>query len=204
MATLDTSDEYDDDDLSAELDLYFIAIFSQIERQTSYFTAPTADKLDEFNTQEEILQRSMHQLNIHSQRILETFRGQVGYVGCMETFVATKLLLEDVKMDHGFYMTQASKPDHETRPRDTDAAPLDGPCLLHSSPRDRELHYELPLVGGSDLDLAGQASPASAIAASEHVIERQEHTEIPERKEQTENNESKEHTEIIERQDVRG
>ena len=66
MATLDTSDEYDDDDLSAELDLYFIAMFSQIEQKTSYFTAPTADKLDEFNTQEDILQRSVHQLNIHS------------------------------------------------------------------------------------------------------------------------------------------
>jgi hypothetical protein len=162
MATLDTSDEYDDDDLSAELDLYFIAYFSQIERQPSYFTAPTADKLDEFNTQEENLQHSVHQLNIHSQRILETFRGQVGYVGCMETFVATKRILEDERKDRGFYMTQASKPDHETRP---DAAISNGPCLSHSSPRDRELHYELPLVGGSELDLAGQASPASAIAA---------------------------------------
>jgi hypothetical protein len=44
------------------------------------------------------------------------------------------------------------------------------PRLLNSSPRDRELHYELPLEGGSDLDLAGQASTASAIAAATNCL----------------------------------
>ncbi len=96
MDALDSSEGYNDDELSAELDLYFIAFFEQIARQNSYFTAPTADKLNEFNHQEDILQRSVLQLNIHSQRILETCRSQVRYVGSMETFVAHKRILEEV------------------------------------------------------------------------------------------------------------
>ena len=35
-----------------------------------------------------------------------------------------------------------------------------------SSPRDREIHFDPPLMGGSDPDLAGQASPDRAIIIS--------------------------------------
>ena len=105
---LDLPDDYNDDELAVEIDLYFIALFKQIERQNSYFAAPTAEQLDEFKTQEEILQECIQQLNIHSQRILETFKSQVGYVGCMETFIANKRILEEVRLDQGFHMNNAS------------------------------------------------------------------------------------------------
>ena len=56
MAAADSSDEYDDDDLAAEIDIYFTAFFMQMDRQNSYYNAPTAEKLEEFHYHETILQ----------------------------------------------------------------------------------------------------------------------------------------------------
>ena len=78
--------EYDDDEIAAEIDLYFLAVFKNIDRQNEYLLEPTAEKLQEFNEHEGYLLRATSQLNIHSQRIVLRFREQIGYVGCMDTF----------------------------------------------------------------------------------------------------------------------
>ena len=153
MAAADSSDEYDDDDLAAEIDIYFTTFFMQMDRQNNYYASPTAAKLEEFNHHETILQRSVQQLNVHSQRILETFKSQVGYVDVMETFVQKKQLLDTVSCNHGLLLHQASKPHIETQLGE-----------LPLSPRDRDAYYDSPLLGGSDLDVAGQAGPARGVA----------------------------------------
>ena len=103
----DTETDYDptynDDDIAEEIDSYLLAVTKQIERQMAYLLAPTAQKLMEFNEHEGYLMSATRQLNIHSQRIVLTFRAQIGYVGCMDTFIANKRSLEAVRLDQGFY-----------------------------------------------------------------------------------------------------
>ncbi len=88
--------EYDDDEIAEEIDYYFLAIFKNIDRQNEYLLEPTAAKLQEFNDHEGYLLLAVRQLNIHSQRIVSHFRERIGYVGCMDTFLATRRSLDEV------------------------------------------------------------------------------------------------------------
>jgi hypothetical protein len=174
--------EYDDAVVSEEIDLYFLAVIKQIERQIEYVLAPTTDKLTEFNAHEEHLMRAARQLNIHSQRIVLTFREQVGYVGCMQTFIANQRSLEGVRMDRGFYMCEETKPTLDTTTklelendthrnnRSNAVALFESELQLETilpsrtsrfSPRDRDIPAAPPLEGGPVLGIAGQASAVS-------------------------------------------
>jgi hypothetical protein len=106
----DSDSEYDDAEIAEEIDLHFLAIIKNIERQNEYFLAPTAEKLLEFNEHEGYITRATSQLNIHSQRIVFRFQEEIGYVGCMDTFIANKHSLEKVKPDRGLYMSEETKP----------------------------------------------------------------------------------------------
>ncbi len=66
----------------------------------------------------------------------------------MDTFIANRRSLDAVSIDTGFSMHEETKPASELP-------------TSHFSPRDREASSDPPLVGGSELGLAGQASPAS-------------------------------------------
>ncbi len=140
--------EYNDDEIAEDIDLYFLAIFKTIDRQNEYLSVPTAAKLQEFNDHEGYLLQSESQLNIHSQRIVRRFREQIGYVGCMDTFIANRRSLDAVRVDMGFNRHGETKPTSES------TSPF--------SPRDRNASFNPLLVGGLESGIAGQASSASS------------------------------------------
>jgi hypothetical protein len=220
-------DDYDEDELTAEIDLYFIALFKQIERQNSYYATPTAEQLQEFNTHEAILQRFIHQLNVHSQRILETFKSQVGYVGSMETFVANKRILEEVRLDRNFYTDKASKPNNEMQPGTTDPEikiehkKHTDKEQFHTERKEHACHEQLgidsqeheckerPVMEHKELHTERkehERHEQPGIESQEHeckeppAMERKTHIILTERNEHTDElTERKEHTELFER-----
>ena len=155
--------EYDDAELAEEIDFYFLAIIQNLERQKEYLLAPTAEKLITFNWHEETLVLATSQLNIHSQRIVRTFRTQLGYVGCMETFLAQHRSLEESQVPTKPAIDTATDieiPSHLSS--EVDTCRNDGIPAIASSgfgPRDRDISADPLLEGGLVLDLAGQASP---------------------------------------------
>ena len=104
----DSDDEYDDVEIAEEIDFHFLAIIQNIERQRAYLLAPTAEKLNEFNEHEGFISQAASLMNIHSQRIVLNFREQLGYVGCMDTFILRTRCLEEDRKHNGFYMTEES------------------------------------------------------------------------------------------------
>jgi hypothetical protein len=97
----DFDDEYDDVEIAEEIDVHFLAIIQNIERQKEYLLAPTAEKLQEFKEHDGYITQAISQLNIHSQRIVLSFKAQVGYVGCMTTFIANKALATEIDFEIG-------------------------------------------------------------------------------------------------------
>ena len=103
-----------DDELDEDLEFFFLAVTNQIARQKEYLLAPTEAKLEDYNTHERYLLRATEELNIHSERIILAFREQVGYVGCMETFIANHQSLQEIRQDNNFYMQAATTPTPES------------------------------------------------------------------------------------------
>ena len=83
----DPHSEYNDENIAAEIDLYFLAILKNMERQRDYLETPTAEKLHIINAHEGFISTSFNALNVHSQRIISTFKIQIGYEGCMDTLI---------------------------------------------------------------------------------------------------------------------
>jgi hypothetical protein len=117
----------------------------------SYLQTPTAAKLHIINEHEAFITTSSTELNVHSQRIISTFKIQIGYESCMDTLIKRFPL-----------HTNEMQPTHATKPEgNTGTEPklnnLEGEQPTFS-PRDRDVPTDPPLVGGSVFDLAGQAS----------------------------------------------
>ncbi len=83
----DSHTEYNDENIAAEIDLYFLAILKNMERQRDYLQTPTAEKLHIINAHEAFTMTTSSELNIHSQRIITTFKMQIGYERCMNTLI---------------------------------------------------------------------------------------------------------------------
>jgi hypothetical protein len=81
------NDDYNDDDIAEEIDLYFLAILKNMERQKGYLKAPTAAALHVIAEHEGFIMQAFSQLNVHSQRIITTFKSQIGYESCMDTLI---------------------------------------------------------------------------------------------------------------------
>jgi hypothetical protein len=163
--------EYDDAEIAEEIDFHFLAIIQNQERQNAYLLAPTAEKLFEFNEHEGSIVLAASFLNVHSQRIVRTFREQIGYLGCMDAFLANRNpnqagILQGL---HSHETKPAIEHNSELEidaqfPSDIPMNRLDGlPVPADASSclglRDREVNANPLLVGGLVLDLAGQASP---------------------------------------------
>jgi hypothetical protein len=159
--------EYDEAEIAEEIDFHFLAIIQNIERQKAYLLAPTAEKLHTFNEHEEFIVLAASQLNVHSQRIVRTFREQLGYEGCMDTFLANNRSIEanrahpetkpatDTNLQFEHHSHLAS--DLDTNINEGNTASTNASSCF--SPRDREVSINLLLEDELVLDLAGQASP---------------------------------------------
>ncbi len=58
-----------------------------MERQKDYILDPTEAKPDEISTHEEYILQAVSEINVHSHRIISTFRQQVGYESNMDLFI---------------------------------------------------------------------------------------------------------------------
>ncbi len=141
------NDTYDDDDIAAEIDLYFIAILKNMERQKDYLKVPTDTKLHIINEHEGFIMQAFNKLNVHSQRIITTFKSQIGYESCMDTLIKKYPLPEH----------DTTKPEgHSGIETNFNEQNLEHEQSTFIS-CDRDIHTEPPLEGELVLDLAGQA-----------------------------------------------
>ena len=94
--------------------MFVTCIFNNMDRQKSYLIEPTNQKLVEIIDHERHISKAISETNIHSQRIVQTFKDQVGYEGCMMKFIS-KNALEKSKHENlnGMQHKTLSEMQHE-------------------------------------------------------------------------------------------
>ncbi len=95
---IDPVDNYDDDKIAEEIEMFVTCIFNNMDRQKNYLIKPTNQKLIEIIDHERHISEALSETNIHSQRIVQTFKDQVGYEGRMMKFI-TKNALKKMELN---------------------------------------------------------------------------------------------------------
>ena len=67
----DHIEDYDDDEIALEIEMFVACIFNNMDRQKDYLIEPTNQKLIEIISHEQHISQALRETNIHSQRIVQ-------------------------------------------------------------------------------------------------------------------------------------
>jgi hypothetical protein len=78
---------YNDDSIAVEINSFFTAISQQMERQKAYMLQPTKELFHDIDEHERYIATAMCDLNVHSHRIIRTFKLQIEYKESIHLFL---------------------------------------------------------------------------------------------------------------------